>query len=270
MSGYHRQYPDIEVPVNSPAIILIDFLSFSDLFRRQNNSPCGCRDCCSATHVLYAGCGRSTGDIHTMRAGNNPFIVFEGIDGSGKSTIAEMIFRHYESGGIPIFKGAEPSNGKRGKEIRKLLSSGKSIGVKEQLRLFLLDREDDVRNNILPALREGKMVILDRYYHSNAAYQGALDEDPQMIIGINLEQGFPVPDRIYCMDIDADIALKRIQKRAPSGVKDFFEKKNLLQKIRANYLSFAGPDFIVIDSSLPVSKVFETVRNDIDTVFFSS
>jgi len=213
---------------------------------------------------------QQSGERYTMTAEHRPFIVFEGIDGSGKSTIAEMIYRHYESRGIPAYRGAEPSRGKWGREIRALLSSGEPVSVKEQLRLFLLDREDDVRNNILPAMVAGKMVILDRYYHSNAAYQGALDEDPRLIIDINLEQGFPVPDRVYLLDIDADSALQRIRERDPSGITDFFEKKNLLQKIRANYLSFTGPDFIVIDSNLPASHVFETVKNDIDITFFSA
>ncbi|HQP48075.1 MAG TPA: dTMP kinase [Spirochaetota bacterium] len=205
-----------------------------------------------------------------MTEGNRPFIVFEGIDGSGKSTIAEMIYQHYESRGIPVYRGAEPSGGKWGREIRALLASRNSVGVKEQLRLFLLDREDDVRNNILPALRDNKMVIMDRYYHSNAAYQGALDQDPRVIIDINRGKGFPEPDRVYLMDIDTDTAVQRISARNPSGETDFFEKKNLLEKIRANYLSFSGPNFLIIDSTLPVPAVFKTVKNDIDTVFFGS
>lgn len=205
-----------------------------------------------------------------MTAGELPFIVFEGIDGSGKSTIAEMVYRHYERRGISVYRGAEPTGGEWGRQIRALLSSPETVSVEEQLRLFLLDREDDVKNNILPALEGKKMVIMDRYYHSNAAYQGAFGEDPQSIISINREQGFPKPDRVYLMDIDADIAMRRIQERNPSGTTDLFEKKTLLRKIRANYLSFAGPGFIIVNSALPVSVVFETVIKDIDTVFFSS
>ena len=55
---------------------------------------------------------QQSGERYTMTAENRPFIVFEGIDGSGKSTIAEMIYRHYESRGIPAYRGAEPSQGK--------------------------------------------------------------------------------------------------------------------------------------------------------------
>jgi dTMP kinase len=102
-------------------------------------------------------------------------IDFEGIDGSGKTTQAEMSLNHLSSLGIPVKLFREPTNGKYGIVIRDILS-GRVLkkSPEEVLDLFIKDREENVTMNIQPALKNKEVVLLDRYYYSTMAYQGLL------------------------------------------------------------------------------------------------
>ncbi len=175
------------------------------------------------------------------------FIVFEGIDGSGKTTLAGNIFTYF-SALVPAILLAEPTGGGRGTEIRKLLKVGTTNNNGKLLELFILDRADDVRLNIAPALAAGKMVIMDRYYHSNAAYQGTDERPPADIISMNRARGFPAPDRVYLVDISPEEALRRIKSR--NSAVDFYEDPRHLTRIRENYLSMADETFLVLDGTL--------------------
>nr|MDP6657848.1 dTMP kinase [Nitrospinaceae bacterium] len=102
-------------------------------------------------------------------------IVFEGIDGTGKSTQCQKMETRMREYGVPVIRLREPTDGVWGQKIRKILSDGRgAVTPKEELTWFIEDRREDVEKNILPALRENKVVLLDRYYYSTAAYQGAL------------------------------------------------------------------------------------------------
>ena len=92
-------------------------------------------------------------------------IVFEGIDGSGKSTQAERIFNRLKNLGFPLSFFREPTDSIYGKIIRKILSGKIPRRTPEaELYLFLRDREEDVVRNIRPAIARGEIVLLDRYY----------------------------------------------------------------------------------------------------------
>lgn len=190
-----------------------------------------------------------------------PFIVFEGIDGSGKSTLAENIFSRF----LPRMDAvllAEPTSGRHGREIRRLLKEAGPADTMKLLELFILDREEDAALNIRPALESGKLVIMDRYYHSNAAYQGIGDIGPGEIVIMNLKRGFPVPDRVYLVDLDPKTAIERIHSR-DNGL-DFYENTRLLEKIRANYLSLADKSFRVIDGLKSPGELMDDVARDME------
>jgi len=198
------------------------------------------------------------------------FIVFEGIDGSGKSTQAEMLFNYFKDNNKQAVKLYEPSEGDWGRKIRAFLHGGDDFPVDEQLDLFILDRKDDVEKNIKPALKNNKIIIMDRYYYSNAAYQGSAGYEPGYIIEENKKNNFPEPDRVYFMDIDAEEAIKRITNRNSEDSRDIFEKKAFLEKVREIYLSLSDSKFLVIDGNLSRDKIFDIIKTDIKNSFENS
>ncbi len=193
------------------------------------------------------------------------FIVFEGIDGSGKSTQCDLLFRYAVAQGAPAVRLAEPTGGEWGTRIRAMLKEPAMAPAEEQLRLFLLDRKDDVERNIVPALKESRIVIMDRYYYSNAAYQGAAGIAPGRIIAENRALSFPEPDRIYYVDIPAPVAMRRIAGRSGKGT-EVFEKEYFLQRVREIFLSFSGDRFMVVDGTQGIEDVFAVIKKDFDAL----
>jgi dTMP kinase len=184
-------------------------------------------------------------------------IVFEGIDGSGKTSLSKLFLAHLLRGGVPAVWLREPTDSPPGKKIRSLAQDRDAIAIQEELDLFLQDRRWDVEANILPALRAGTTVVMDRYYYSNACYQGARGLDKEAILRTN--RGFaPEPDIVFIIDVDVERALARIS-RARQGVAKLFEKKEFLEKVRSNYLALRGANLVVIDGN----PALETVMNDV-------
>jgi dTMP kinase len=196
------------------------------------------------------------------------FILFEGIDGSGKSTLSDAIYHYYKNLGIPTVKIMEPTDGIWGQRIREMLNGTRIPAPEEQLELFLSDREDDVRRNILPSLKKSRMIIMDRYYYSTAAYQGAMGLSPEYIIDENMRRGFPKPDRVYLIDIEPEKSLKRIADR-DSGIRDgdLFEKRRFLERVRRIYLSIANESFCILDGDAGIEELSQIVRSDIESHF---
>ncbi len=190
------------------------------------------------------------------------FIVFEGIDGSGKSTQCSLLYNFILSQNIPARLLAEPTAGEYGKMIRKMLQGETAISVKEQIQLFMDDRQQDCELNINPCIEKGITIVMDRYFYSNAAYQGSQNFSPAEIIKKNINRGFPLPDRVYYIDIEPAEALKRIMTRNGTGKTDLFEKKTFLDVVRDNFLSFIDERFFKIDGNLSPEVIFSIIKND--------
>lgn len=186
-----------------------------------------------------------------------PLIVFEGIDGSGKTSLSKMFLAHLLQGGTPALWLREPTDSPLGEKIRRLAQDQEAISIQEELDLFLQDRRWDVEANILPALRAGKTVVMDRYYYSNACYQGARGLDVEAILRTN-RRFAPEPDIVFIIDADVQRALARISL-ARQGVAKLFEKKEFLEKVRRNYLALRGANLVLIDGN----PGLETVMNDL-------
>jgi dTMP kinase len=193
------------------------------------------------------------------------FVVFEGIDGSGKSTQAELLYGYCKKAEIPSMLFREPTGGPWGKKIRAMLRGEFNADVKSQLELFLQDREYDVQHNIMPGLERGNLVILDRYYYSTAAYQGGNQFTTGEIIEMNTSRGFPLPDRVYLIDIDPGAALDRVGTRNP-GREEIFEKKQFLEKVRDNYLGLVDERFSVLNGNRQQEEIFNTILHDLEHV----
>jgi dTMP kinase len=184
-------------------------------------------------------------------------IVFEGIDGSGKTSLSRMFHAYLLKNGTPADWLREPTDSPLGEKIRRLAQDKDAISIRAELELFLQDRRWDVEANILPALRAGKTVVMDRYFYSNACYQGARGLDMDAIIRMN-RQFAPEPDLTFIIDADVDRALARIS-HSRQGVAKLFEKKDFLEKVRANYLRLVGTNIVLIDGNPELESVMSEV-----------
>lgn len=172
-----------------------------------------------------------------MASSRGQFIVFEGIDGSGKSTQVDLLANHLISDGHKVHVTKQPSDRFVGKAIRKVLSREVTIPPQALAGMFLADRYDHIlgEDGILTMLDAGIDVICDRYYWSSFAYHG-LDMDMQFVMDIHKEIfELLTPDLTIFIDILPEISVKRIAKR--SGQRDLFEKESILSSVRENYLA---------------------------------
>ncbi len=173
------------------------------------------------------------------------FIVIEGIDGTGKSTQAKRLGEWFVSQGREVVLSREPTDGPWGRKLRESAATGR-LSPEDELRYFLNDRRQHVEETIQPALAAGKVVILDRYYFSTMAYQGARGFDPAEIRCLN-EEFAPKPDVLLILDLDVDSAHQRIGHRGDTT--NEFEKRDSLERCREIFLSLANEPFArVIDS----------------------
>ncbi len=189
--------------------------------------------------------------------GRGLLISVEGIDGTGKTTQVQLLKKWFEEHGRNAIVLKEPTQGPYGKEIARRASAGTLKDPVEELRLFMLDRMEDVREHILPALEEGKVVIMDRYYQSNMAYQGARGLDVNKIKEEN-ERFAPVPDLIIVLDIDPGRSLARVKTR--KNLVGHFENEAYLEKVREIFLRIGRePNAVVINADGPVEEVHRRI-----------
>ena len=189
-------------------------------------------------------------------------IVVEGIDGAGKSTVLRRLAAHCAGRGLACVSSGEPTRGPWGMKLRQSMSEGR-LSLDEELDLFLKDRAGHVTTLIRPALAAGKVVLLDRYYLSTAAYQGARGADPETILEAN-EKFAPQPDLVLLLDFDPDGGLARI--RARGDAPNTFEEAEQLRAVRRIFLALQRPFIRRVDASRPAEEVFAECRAEFDQV----
>ena len=121
------------------------------------------------------------------------FIVFEGIDGTGKSTQIKLLANTLVKLGHKVVLTREPTEGVYGQKIRALYQNRSAVSASEELELFIKDRREHIESVIKPALEAGNVVLCDRYFLSTAAYQGGAGCDPETIFARH--RFAPEPDR---------------------------------------------------------------------------
>ena len=186
----------------------------------------------------------------TLRKGL--LIVFEGIDGSGKSTQVQLLKNRLREMRLPFRSFREPTRGKWGKKIRQKARRAGSLTPEQELELFLRDRRENVRRNLRPALAAKKIVLLDRYYFSTIAYQGARGIDPDKIRAAN-EEFAVIPDLVFILDLDPRKGLGRIEGRSVREA--HFEQEERLVKVREIFLGLKGRMFVHLDGGLPADEL---------------
>jgi dTMP kinase len=198
----------------------------------------------------------NTGGDDVWMTCRGPLISVEGIDGTGKTTQVQLLRGWFEEHGKKAIVLKEPTGGPYGLEIARRAADG-VLSPEEELRLFMLDRMEDVRFNIKPALEAGNVVIMDRYYQSNMAYQGARGLDVRKIKEEN-ERFAPVPDLVIVLDIDPRRSLARVKNR--KNLVGHFENEAYLEKVRELFLRIGGePNAAVVDADAPVEEVHRRI-----------
>lgn len=185
-------------------------------------------------------------------------ITLEGIDGTGKSSIAKMLKNRFPNA---VFT-REPTQTWIGKAVKRSIESdGDPLA---ELFLFVADHAEHIAKVILPALAAGKIVISDRYSDSRYAYQGItlsdkFDDALEWVQG--LHRGWTVvPDMTILFTIDPEVAVSRCGVR---GEKTKFEKLEFLKKVQDNFLRLAREEprrFVIIDAG----KELETVGLEVE------
>jgi dTMP kinase len=174
-------------------------------------------------------------------------VAIEGIDGVGKTTQSIRLVERLTALGLNAVRFFEPTNEtQEAQQIRRTLEHGPPKNPGDLVDLFLADRRHDVENHIMPALREKKIVVMDRYFLSTAAYQS--DSRPwQEILEMNREFA-PEPDINFIINWPADIAMTLIEKR-DNGLTTF-ENETALINVRGRYLEMAREDsgtYVVVE-----------------------
>ena len=203
---------------------------------------------------------------------NSYFIVVDGIDGSGKGEIVKLIHNYLFSKNkkFRILTTREPTNGEYGRKIRLMLANEKDpfSSTNELVELFIKDRQMHLKNTILPFLSntsgdEINIVVSDRYYYSTIAFQGAQGMQIEKMIEKNAD--FLKPDIAFILDVNPQIALKRIEYRK----KEKFEQLEFMKKIRTNFLKLQEllqDKITIINSDRPINVVFNDVKREIDNL----
>ncbi|MCH8801670.1 MAG: dTMP kinase [Chloroflexi bacterium] len=186
------------------------------------------------------------------------FIVFEGGDGSGKSTQARSLLRRLRRRGIKVLHTREPGGTPLGQSLRLLLKSGEAMTPMSELMLFEAARAQLVQQVIRPFLDQGGVVIADRFTSSTMAYQGyGRGLDRELIERLNREAtGGLEPDLTVLLDLPVETALAR----KGSGKGDNFDDApvDFHRKIRRGYSALAASDpegWLVLDGQRPPEEL---------------
>jgi dTMP kinase len=193
-------------------------------------------------------------------------VAFEGIDGSGKSTLIRRVAQQLRRSKVDIVVTAEPTTTPLGRLVRR--------GIQErfdpllQAGLFLTDRALHALQ-LAPDLLSDRVVLTDRYADSTTAYQAvALDgRVPQPLENLHRVQRaiFPRPDLVILLDLPPEAALRRIRGRR---VKEQYERQRFLARVRANYRKLARQDpdrWLVLDAQRPVAELAREVVGAIES-----
>lgn len=192
-------------------------------------------------------------------------LVFEGIDGVGKSTQARAVAEALRARGHEVVASREPTDGPHGRRLRESATTGR-LDPAAELELFIADRREHVAQLILPSLARGAVVVLDRYYFSTAAYQGARGLSWEAILEAN-EAFAPEPDLLVWMDFPPERSLERVKSRGDAA--NEFERAGLLEVSRRIFGSIQRPYLRRIDAGQPVEVIRDLVVGEVESMLAS-
>ncbi len=197
-------------------------------------------------------------------------IAFEGIDGSGKTTQAELLSDRLNREGIPTELVREPGGTRLGEGVRELLlhRSDLRINPVTEFLLFSASRAQLVREKVSPLLQGGKTVILDRYFYSSIAYQGfgrgIPVPDVEMVS--RFATGGLLPEVVFLVEIDIETALKRRELAGRQADRMEGAELEFFQKVIRGFAECARREpgrFVLVDGKVPVEKTAEEIFGNV-------
>lgn len=183
-------------------------------------------------------------------------IVFEGTDGTGKTTQLQLLGHYLQDRGYTILTTREPTEGSYGQKIRSLYMDRSKYSREEELELFLADRREHVQKVLAPALEQRKVILCDRYFLSTVAYQGARGFDPEHILELN--RFAPDPDLALLFQVPLDTGLDRITSGRGDELNDFEQRENLA-RVAAIFSAIKQPYIRPIDARGSIAEVHRLV-----------
>jgi len=196
----------------------------------------------------------------------NLFIVFDGLDGSGKGEMIKRLEKYLVDKGSNVLATKEPTDGTYGKQIKEILKKEKDPkkGAERCLALFVKDRQEHLEKEIIPFLKNG-VVVCDRYYYSTLAFQHTQGISMETLVLGNMS--FKTPDIAFLLDLPAEVALERVDKRGDA--KEKFEQLEFMKELRENFLKLSDvldDNIKIIDASKSKEEVFEQIKKEIKKI----
>jgi dTMP kinase len=192
--------------------------------------------------------------------GHGKLIVFEGIDGCGKTTQLQLLADVLTDQGLPVISTREPTEGPFGQKIRKLYQNRESVSRRTELELFINDRREHVQELLGPSIAAGKIILCDRYVLSTVAYQGAAGMDVDEIFLLN--DFAPSPDLALLFQIQPDTSIARITDNRQESLNDF-EQADALAKVAKIFDALDLPYIRKIDASGTIATVHQAVLREV-------
>lgn len=193
------------------------------------------------------------------------FIAFEGLDGSGQTTQANLSRDYLIKEGVKVILTKEPTkDSEAGKKIRKALNKEIAVSPIRLRKLFVEDRDWHQKNIIIPNLKKGKLVITDRSQFSSFAFGTAHGVDLNYIIKLN--DKFIEPDLVILLKTSPRTSLERIKKRGEDQT--LFEKEKQLEKVWQVYEKLAKrfKNIIIVDGEKTIEEIHKKIRQIIKRV----
>jgi len=179
-------------------------------------------------------------------------VAIEGIDGAGKTTVAKKLVEKLKELGYNAVYTYEPFSSPFSEALKKYIEEAGEVEAEIETLAMALDRLFHVKKVIEPLLKNGYIVITDRYIHSSLAYQGARGIDIEWIKTVN--KYAIEPDLVIYLKVPLEVALERIKKKESKW--KYFEDVNRLKKVQEIYELFASRGaLIAIDATQNIDKV---------------
>jgi|SRR3989344_6507886 len=199
------------------------------------------------------------------------FIVFEGVDASGKTTHSKELVEKFEKEERSVIYTKEPTDGEIGKLIRRVLAEEQKVPPVALQYLFCADRAIH-QEEIINHLEKGDIVVSDRYFWSAAAYGiadlgGTVDFYSTVYSILSFYNQFISPDYTFFLDVEVDEAVSRIEKSHKHH--EIYDKKEKIEKIRDAYMKLIDKfptEFTLIDANKPIEEVSKQLFEEVNKV----